>query len=69
MDIVPILSTIILVSTLATLVLAVVSYMAFKLRDRRKPATRKAVPATGPQKTFFVRYQPPGAAARPGAAG
>ena len=63
MDIVPILSTVILIATLATLILAVGSYLAFKLRDQRRP---KAV-ARGtaePEKTFFVRYRPPRDTAR-----
>lgn len=64
MDIVPFLSTIILVTTLATLILAVVSYVTFKMRDARKPAAKKATLHSGaaPAKTFFARYQPPEAA-------
>ena len=37
MDLVPVLSTVILVATIATMILAVFSYAAFKLRDSRKP--------------------------------
>jgi hypothetical protein len=58
MDIVPILSTVILSTTFATLVLAVLSYVAFKLRSRRRPAPKPAE-ASAPGKTFFVRYRPP----------
>jgi hypothetical protein len=58
MDIVPILSTVILSTTFATLVLAVGSYLAFKLRDKRKPAAKAAAPSA-PVKKFFVRYRPP----------
>jgi hypothetical protein len=36
-DLVPYLSAVILISTIATIVLAVLSYAAFKLRDKRKP--------------------------------
>jgi hypothetical protein len=58
MDAVPVLSTVILIATVATLMLAVGSYLAFKMRERRKPVAR-AADASAPQKTFFVRYQPP----------
>jgi hypothetical protein len=58
MDIIPILSTVILTTTFATLVLAVGSYLAFKLRDKRKPAPKPAA-TIAPVKTFFVRYRPP----------
>ena len=51
MDLVPYLSAVILVSTIATILLALLSYAAFKLRDKRKP---KAVD-TGP--VFFHRYR------------
>ena len=53
MDIIPILSTVILVSTLVTLVLAVGSYFAYRLRESRKPkeSTSLEKPA------FFRRYQ------------
>ena len=57
MDFVMILSTVILISTLATLILAVGSYMAFRLRDRRRPAPATAVTAAG--KAYFVRYRLP----------
>ena len=57
MDFVMVLSTVILISTLATLVLAVGSYMAFRMRDRRRPAPATAPVATS--KVFFVRYRPP----------
>ena len=51
MDLVPYLSAVILIATIATILLAVVSYAAFKLRDKRKPR--------GPQKppVFFQRYR------------
>jgi hypothetical protein len=58
MDIIPILSTVILSTTFATLVLAVGSYLAFKLRDKRKPAAKPAA-ASAPPKQFFLRYRPP----------
>jgi hypothetical protein len=67
MNIVPILSTVIVVATLATLMLAIGSYLAFKLRERRRPKP-KAGTAAAPEKTFFVRYQPPPEGAAGGSA-
>jgi len=55
MDLIPYLSAVILVTTLATILLAVLSYAAFKLRDKRKP---KAADDGGP--VFFHRYDPNG---------
>lgn len=57
MDLVPYLSAVILVSTIATVLLAIGSYAAFKLRDKRKPK----LSASGP--VFFRRYRPELAAA------
>ena len=37
MELVPYLSAVILISTIATIVLALLSYVAFKVRDRRRP--------------------------------
>lgn len=48
MDVVPYLSAVILIATIATIVLAVLSYVAFKLRDKRRP--KKAA-----QKPVFFR--------------
>lgn len=55
MDLIPYLSAVILVTTLATILLAVLSYAAFKLRDKRRP---KASDDGGP--VFFHRYDPRG---------
>lgn len=51
MDLVPYLSAVILVSTIATILLAVLSYAAFKMRDKRKPRASAATPV------FFRRYR------------
>lgn len=37
MDLISILATVILVTTIGTMIVGVVAYMAFKLRDKRKP--------------------------------
>jgi hypothetical protein len=50
-DIVPYLSAVILVTTVATILLAVLSYAAFKLRDKRKPKANLEKPV------FFHRYR------------
>jgi hypothetical protein len=52
-DLVPYLSAVILIATIATILLAVLSYAAFKLRDKRRP--RRA----GSQAlVFFRRWHP-----------
>ncbi len=57
MDLVPYLSTVIFVATIATVILAVFSYAAFKLRERRRPKH-----GAGAAPVFFRRYglEPPG---------
>jgi len=60
-DVVPYLSAIILISTIATVLLAILSYAAFKLRDKRKPKQ------AGAAAVFFRRYRCEGAAAATGA--
>jgi hypothetical protein len=52
-DLVPYLSAVILVATIATILLAIGSYAAFKLRDKRKPKHQQ-----GPPPVFFHRYRP-----------
>lgn len=55
MDLVPYLSAVILIATIATILLAVLSYAAFKLRDKRRPRASREAPV------FFRRYRPPAA--------
>jgi hypothetical protein len=52
MELVPYLSAVILIATIATILLAVMSYAAFKLRDKRRPKGKAAPPV------FFHRYRP-----------
>ena len=47
------LSVIILVSFIVTVVLAIGSYTAYKLRERRRPA---AQPTAGNEPQYFERY-------------
>jgi hypothetical protein len=53
MDVVPYLSAVILISTIATIALAVLSYAAFKLRDKRRPKSKNSGAPV-----FFHRYRP-----------
>ena len=64
MDLVPYLSAVILVATIATIPLAIGSYAAFKLRDKRKPRAQ-----AGPPPVFFHRYRPEEPAEAPPEAG
>ncbi len=59
MDLVPYLSTVIVVATLATVILAVFSYAAFKVRDKRRPKEEASTPV------FFRRYRPASATPDP----
>lgn len=54
------LSTIILVAFIVTVVLAIGSYAAYKMRERRRPTP---VPGTSDEPVFFERFYPRGAAA------
>jgi hypothetical protein len=51
---------VIILATNATILLAIASYAAFKLRDRRKPKAQQ-----GPAPVFFRRYRPEEPDARP----
>ncbi len=42
MDLVSILATVILVTTIGTMIIGVGAYMAFKLRDKRKPNKKRS---------------------------
>ena len=42
MDLVSILATVILITTIGTMVVGVGAYAAFKLRDKRKPTKKRA---------------------------
>lgn len=50
------LSTIILVSFIVTIILAVGSYMAYKVRERRRPAAARTDGAGEP--VYFERFFP-----------
>ncbi len=56
MDINALLATIVLTSFIVTVVLAVGSYVAYKLRERRRP---RGNAAAGEGPVFFERFFPP----------
>lgn len=61
MDLISILATVILITTLGTLIVAVAAYAAFKLRDKRKPKKKdQTLDDSGPfEPIFLTPYIPP----------
>ncbi|MEA2165231.1 MAG: hypothetical protein QOK37_3358 [Thermoanaerobaculia bacterium] len=57
-DWVNILATVIFVSIVVTLVLAVASYFAYKVREARRPKTAAELRQDGETKVFFTQYVP-----------
>lgn len=61
MDIISILATVILTTTIGTLIVGVAAYAAFKLRDKRKPKGKRNSDASSlgdGAPVFLTRYQP-----------
>lgn len=60
MDLISILATVILLTTIGTLVVAVAAYAAFKLRDKRKPNKKDTtmVAPSASEPIFLTRYKP-----------
>lgn len=60
MDLISILATVILTTTIATVLTGFVAYSAFKLRDKRRPKKRAqhVHQADGDKPIFFSRYVP-----------
>ncbi|MBW3563100.1 MAG: hypothetical protein KY459_00035 [Acidobacteria bacterium] len=58
-DWVYLLATLIFVSIVITIVLAVASYFAYKLREARRPKTAAELRQEGETKVFFEPYRPP----------
>jgi hypothetical protein len=57
MDLVSILATVILVTTIGTMIVGVGAYMAFKLRDKRKPGKKRTddtLDASGLRDAIFL---------------
>jgi heme/copper-type cytochrome/quinol oxidase subunit 2 len=57
-DWVSLLATLIFVSIVVTLVLAVASYFAYKVREARRPRTAAELRREGQSKAFFEPYKP-----------
>ena len=57
-DWVNILATVIFVSIVVTLILAVASYFAYKVREARRPKTAAELRQDGQVKVFFNEYKP-----------
>lgn len=60
MDLISILATVILTTTIATVLTGFVAYSAFKLRDKRRPKqhAQHVLDTDGDKPIFFSRYVP-----------
>ncbi len=62
MDLISILATVILVTTIGTMVIGLGAYAAFKIRDRRKPSTQRGDDtmegSVSREPIFLTRYTP-----------
>jgi hypothetical protein len=63
MDLISILATVILVTTIGTMIVGVGAYAAFKLRDKRKPAGKKTADPKNSDEAIFLKRYVPGAVA------
>jgi len=63
MDLISVLATVILVTTIGTMVIGLGAYAAFKIRDRRKPTSKRADDtmegSASRMPMFLTRYTPP----------
>lgn len=57
-DWIQILATLIFISIVVTIVLAVASYFAYKLREARRPKSAAELRQEGQLKVFFERWEP-----------
>jgi heme/copper-type cytochrome/quinol oxidase subunit 2 len=60
-DLISILTTIILATTIGTIIVGVAAYAAFKLRDKRKPKKKTSADGSGSdieEAVFIKRYTP-----------
>jgi len=68
MDLISILATVILITTVGTMVVGVGAYAAFKLRDKRKPSSGRfdeTMNVDGPLEPVFLTRYVPGSTAEP----
>jgi heme/copper-type cytochrome/quinol oxidase subunit 2 len=58
-DLISILTTTILATTIGTIIVGVAAYAAFKLRDKRKPTKKASTDGNGQEEAVFLkRYVP-----------
>jgi hypothetical protein len=57
-DWISILTSLIFISIVVTMILAVASYFAYKVREARRPKTAAELRQAGETKAFFTPYQP-----------
>lgn len=57
MEIIPILSTVLLGATIVTILFALFSYLAYRVRERKRPQPQGRPQAAEPR--FFRRYRLP----------
>jgi heme/copper-type cytochrome/quinol oxidase subunit 2 len=57
-DWINILATVIFISIIVTIVFAVASYFAYKLREARRPKSAAELRAEGKTRVFFQPYEP-----------
>ena len=71
MDLISLLATVLLVTTIGTLVVGVAAYVAFKLRDKRRPDRNALVQPDGDtlEPVFLERYTPVLASVTPAPSG
>jgi heme/copper-type cytochrome/quinol oxidase subunit 2 len=63
-DLISILTTTILATTIGTIIVGVAAYAAFKLRDKRKPTKKASTDgSTQEEAVFLKRYVPAAASA------
>jgi hypothetical protein len=68
MDLISILATVILITTIGTMVVGVGAYAAFKLRDKRRPSGSRAdetMNVGGPMEPVFLKRYMPTTSAEP----
>jgi uncharacterized membrane protein YfcA len=59
MDLLSLLATVILFTTVGTLMIALAAYLAYKLREKRRPSTKQLIPNQDHMEPIFLkRYVP-----------
>jgi heme/copper-type cytochrome/quinol oxidase subunit 2 len=61
-DLISILTTTILATTIGTIIVGVAAYAAFKLRDKRKPTKKASTDGNSQEEAVFLKRYVPAAA-------